>query len=153
MALVAAGVILSFQCIQNYVIDAFTLHAASGMCSVPSNVRLLSWSIVLSALAAVSFLRSLCGFGFPLFAPAMYQALGFGKGDTILAVVAIIIGCPAYVYHATLPPRRVLTLFLLTDRSCSGSMVNGYDKQANTRHNARGHLPPLRSHELFMIRT
>ena len=51
IALIGAGVILNFQAIQTYVIDAFTLHAAS-------------------ALAAVAFLRSLCGFGFPLFAPA-----------------------------------------------------------------------------------
>ncbi|KAG1723456.1 MFS polyamine transporter [Suillus lakei] len=76
IALVGAGIILNFQCIQTYIVDCFTLHAAS-------------------ALAAVSFLRSLAGFGFPLFAPAMYKALGFGKGDTILAVVAIVIGCPA----------------------------------------------------------
>ncbi|KII87948.1 hypothetical protein PLICRDRAFT_112075 [Plicaturopsis crispa FD-325 SS-3] len=67
---------LNVQCIQSYVIDAFTLHAAS-------------------ALAAVTFLRSLAGFGFPLFAPVMYANLGFGKGDTVLAVVAIVIGCPA----------------------------------------------------------
>lgn len=26
----------------------------------------------------------------------MYNALGYGKGDTILAAVAIVIGCPAY---------------------------------------------------------
>ncbi|OJA21347.1 hypothetical protein AZE42_12763 [Rhizopogon vesiculosus] len=76
IAIVGAGIILSFQCIQTYVVDTFTLHAAS-------------------ALAAVACLRSLAGFGFPLFAPAMYNALGFGKGDTVLAVVAIIIGCPA----------------------------------------------------------
>ncbi|KAL1733727.1 major facilitator superfamily domain-containing protein [Schizophyllum commune] len=74
--LVGGGMILNFQCIQTYVIDAFTLHAASG-------------------LAAVSFLRSLAGFGFPLFAPAMYAALGVGWGDTLLAFVAIIVGCPA----------------------------------------------------------
>jgi len=49
------------------------------------------------ALAASNCLRSLAGFGFPLFAPAMYRALGFGKGNTVLAVVAIVIGCPAYV--------------------------------------------------------
>ena len=71
-----AGMILNFQSIQTYVIDAFTLHAAS-------------------ALAAVAFLRSLAGFGFPLFAPAMYNALGYGKGDTILAAFAIVVGCPA----------------------------------------------------------
>lgn len=47
------------------------------------------------ALAAVSFLRALAGFGFPLFAPAMYKALGYGKGDTILAALAIALGCPS----------------------------------------------------------
>ena len=40
-------------------------------------------------------LRSLAGCGFPLFAPEMYSALGFGKGDTVLAVIAIVVGCPA----------------------------------------------------------
>ncbi|KAI0050074.1 MFS polyamine transporter [Auriscalpium vulgare] len=74
--LVGAGTIVVFQGIQTYVVDAFALHAAS-------------------ALAAVSFLRSLAGFGFPLFGPSMYKALGFGKGDTILAVVAIVLGIPA----------------------------------------------------------
>ncbi|KDQ23017.1 hypothetical protein PLEOSDRAFT_1094703 [Pleurotus ostreatus PC15] len=75
-ALIGAGIILNFQSIQIYVVDTFSLHAAS-------------------ALAAVSFLRSVAGFGFPLFAPRMYAALGFGKGDTILAAVAVAIGCPA----------------------------------------------------------
>ncbi|EMD42144.1 hypothetical protein CERSUDRAFT_129554 [Gelatoporia subvermispora B] len=76
IAFVGAGTILNFQSIQTYVIDTFTLHAAS-------------------ALAAVTFFRSLAGFGFPLFAPAMYSALGYGKGDSILGVVAIVVGCPA----------------------------------------------------------
>ena len=49
------------------------------------------------ALAAVTFLRSLAGFGFPLFAPAMYNALGYGKGDTILAAFAIAVGIPSCV--------------------------------------------------------
>ncbi|KAG5652151.1 hypothetical protein H0H81_006135 [Sphagnurus paluster] len=78
VACIGAGIILLFQSIQTYVVDAFTLHAAS-------------------ALAAVSCLRSVAGFGFPLFAPAMFKALGYGKGSTILAVVAIVLGCPAYV--------------------------------------------------------
>ena len=47
------------------------------------------------ALAAVSCLRCLFAFTFPLFAPYMYNALGYGKGNTILAVVAIVLGCPA----------------------------------------------------------
>ena len=51
----------------------------------------------MAALAATVFLRSLAGFGFPFFAPAVYNALGYGKGDTVLAVAAIVVGCPAYV--------------------------------------------------------
>ncbi|KAJ7506734.1 hypothetical protein B0H11DRAFT_2323162 [Mycena galericulata] len=76
VALVGAGIILNFQAIQIYLVDAFTLYAAS-------------------ALAATSFLRSLCGFGFPLFAETMYTKLGYGKGDTILAVFAVVLGCPS----------------------------------------------------------
>ncbi|OBZ79510.1 hypothetical protein A0H81_01194 [Grifola frondosa] len=75
-AIIGAGIILTFQGMQTYIIDAFTNYAAS-------------------ALAAVSCLRSLAGFGFPLFAPAMYNALGYGVGNTILAAVAFVVGCPA----------------------------------------------------------
>ncbi|KZP06245.1 hypothetical protein FIBSPDRAFT_966615 [Athelia psychrophila] len=53
------------QSIQAYVIDVFTLHAAS-------------------ALAAVSALRSFARFDFPLFAPAIYASLGSGRVDTVL---------------------------------------------------------------------
>ncbi|KAF5353739.1 hypothetical protein D9758_008632 [Tetrapyrgos nigripes] len=76
MVFVASGVILSFQTMQTYVVDCFTLHAAS-------------------ALAAVSCLRSFAGFGFPLFAPTMYDKLGYGVGNSILGAVAIVIGWPA----------------------------------------------------------
>ena len=76
IALVGGGLILGFQSMQTYIIDAFTLHAAS-------------------ALAATSCLRSLFGFAFPLFAPKMYAALGYGKGNTILAVLAFAIGVPS----------------------------------------------------------
>ena len=60
----------------------------------------LTWRAA-TALAAVTFFRSLAGFGFPLFALPMYAALGYGRGDTILACVAIAIGVPAY---ASPPP-------------------------------------------------
>ncbi|KIK52998.1 hypothetical protein GYMLUDRAFT_49575 [Collybiopsis luxurians FD-317 M1] len=73
---IGVGMILAFQSIQIYVVDVFTLYAASG-------------------IAAVSCLRSLAGFGFPLFANAMFDRLGYGKGNTILACIAIAIGCPA----------------------------------------------------------
>ena len=54
--------------------------------------------IIYIALAAATCLRSLAGFGFPLFAPAMFNKLGYGNGSTILACLAIILGCPAYVH-------------------------------------------------------
>ncbi|KAJ7250067.1 MFS polyamine transporter [Mycena haematopus] len=79
IAFVGAGIILNFQSIQIYVVDAFTLYAAS-------------------ALAAVGCLRSIFGFAFPLFAEQMYKKLGYGKGDTILAVIGIIIGWPSPWY-------------------------------------------------------
>lgn len=81
------------------MIDAFTLHAASGeairLTFVGSRAKTRFVSFLITALAAATFLRSLAGFGFPLFAPAMYNALGYGKGNTILAAVGIAIGCPA----------------------------------------------------------
>ncbi|KAJ6508226.1 MFS polyamine transporter [Mycena sanguinolenta] len=76
IAFVGAGIILNFQSIQVYVVDAFTLYAAS-------------------AMAVIGCMRSLFGFAFPLFAQQMYEKLGYGKGDTILAVLAIVIGGPA----------------------------------------------------------
>ena len=79
--------IMAFQCIQTYVIDAYTRYAAS-------------------ALGAVAVLRSLAGFSFPLFASLMYDKLGYGWGGTLLASLAVILGLPApfllYKYGARL---------------------------------------------------
>ncbi|KAM3464017.1 hypothetical protein MY5147_003340 [Beauveria neobassiana] len=72
------GSIVGFQCVQGYLVDTYTRFAAS-------------------AVGAATVMRSLAGFGFPLFAPEMYRALGYGKGNTILAVAAIVIGWPAPV--------------------------------------------------------
>jgi hypothetical protein len=76
IALVEAGMILDFQSMQMYVVDAFALQAAS-------------------VLVTVSVLRTVAAFGFSLFAPAMFRSLGYGKGGTILGVLTILIGCPA----------------------------------------------------------
>ena len=71
-----AGILICSLAAQSYVIDTYAIHSAS-------------------ALAAVGTLRSLAGFGFPLFAPAMYKSLGYGMGNTVLFLVAVAIGCPA----------------------------------------------------------
>ncbi|EAW08799.1 putative MFS multidrug transporter [Aspergillus clavatus NRRL 1] len=77
--LFGAGNIIAFQCIQTYLVDTYTRFAAS-------------------ALAAVAFLRCLCGFGFPLFAPYMYNALHYGWGNSLLAFVSIVLGIPAPIF-------------------------------------------------------
>jgi hypothetical protein len=46
------------QYVQAYMIESYGQYSASGM-------------------AAVTVLKSLAGFGFPLFGPAMYRALGW----------------------------------------------------------------------------
>ncbi|KAJ3553505.1 hypothetical protein NM688_g3576 [Phlebia brevispora] len=96
--LIGFGTSSTFQGLQAYVIDSFTRYAAS-------------------ALACVSCFRSLAGFGFPLFAPYMYNALGYGKGDTILAAFVLGIGIPA------------LVCFYLF-----GEKIRGFSKRANHSH-------------------
>ncbi|KAL1883778.1 hypothetical protein VTK73DRAFT_8314 [Phialemonium thermophilum] len=76
VALFATGTIICFQCIQGYLVDTYTLYAAS-------------------AVGAGTVLRSLAGFGFPLFAPYMYDTLDYGWGNTTLALIAVVIGWPA----------------------------------------------------------
>lgn len=75
-AIFSIGNIMVFQCCQTYIVDAYTRYAAS-------------------AIASTTVLRSLAGFGFPLFAPTMYNALGFGVGNSILGAVACVLGLPA----------------------------------------------------------
>ena len=75
-AIYAAGTIIGFQCLQTYVVDGYQRFAAS-------------------AVGAASTLRSLAGFGFPLFAPYMYNKLGLGWGNSLLGFLAVGLGIPA----------------------------------------------------------
>ncbi|KAJ8516380.1 hypothetical protein ONZ45_g6304 [Pleurotus djamor] len=68
------GLMTTFLPIQLYLVDAFAYAA--------------------SALAAASVLRSLLGFVFPLFGQQMYDALGLGGGNSLLAGLGIILGIP-----------------------------------------------------------
>ncbi|KAJ3083304.1 hypothetical protein HDU99_010994 [Rhizoclosmatium hyalinum] len=83
IALFALSVNVTFQALTVYTVDCYMMYSAS-------------------ALAAVSSLRSLAGFGFPLFAAQMYDQLGYGWGNSLLAILGIVIGIPApillYVY-------------------------------------------------------
>ncbi|KAH9886195.1 major facilitator superfamily transporter [Xylariomycetidae sp. FL2044] len=70
------GIILSTQALQAYVTEAYRKYVAS-------------------ASAASQFLRSIAGFAFPIFAPVMYGGLGYGWGNSILALTFVVIGWPA----------------------------------------------------------
>jgi len=68
------GLMTTFLPIQLYLVDAFSYAA--------------------SAVAAAAVFRSLLGFAFPLFGEQMYQKLGNGGGNSLLAGLAIVIGIP-----------------------------------------------------------
>ncbi len=75
-AMILAGATMSgYQAMQSYIIDCYPIYAAS-------------------AVAAISTLRSLAGFALPLCAPLLYQRLGQGWGNSLLAFIAIAIGVP-----------------------------------------------------------
>lgn len=74
--LVTFGMQIADMPMQLYVIDAYPEHTSS-------------------ALAALQFLRSMTAFLFPLFAPSMYKALGYGWGNSTIAFAGLAIGVPA----------------------------------------------------------
>lgn len=72
-AIFATGLIIGFQCAQTYVVDAYTRYAAS-------------------ATGAAAFVRTIAGFGFPLFAGKMYDVMGLGWGNSLLSFVSLGLG-------------------------------------------------------------
>ncbi|RDB20254.1 Efflux pump vrtL [Hypsizygus marmoreus] len=78
----------NWTCIQTYLVDNYALYAAS-------------------AIAGVASFRAFAGFGFPLFADKMYGTLGDGWGNSILALICLVIGCPApFIFYRYGPRLR-----------------------------------------------
>lgn len=67
---VGAGLLATFMPIGTYLVDAFTIYAAS-------------------AMAANTVLRSAVGAFLPLAGPSMYKKLGLGWGNSVLAFIAL----------------------------------------------------------------
>ena len=78
----SAGFIICFQVIQTYTIDTYGQYAAS-------------------ALATQNLARSITGFAFPLFAPSLYIALGIGWGNSVLALILLVValGMPYCLWY------------------------------------------------------
>lgn len=72
-AIFGAGANMTFTALQTYTIDCYQLYAAS-------------------AIGATAVARSMTGFAFPLFATYMYDALGEGWGNSVLAFASLGIG-------------------------------------------------------------
>ncbi|MCJ1307591.1 hypothetical protein MMC25_001238 [Agyrium rufum] len=64
------------QFLSSYIIDAYPLYAASATGTV--------WTT-----------SSLAAFALPLLAPALYDKLHYGWGNSVLAIAVIVIGWPA----------------------------------------------------------
>ncbi|KAJ4353792.1 uncharacterized protein N0V89_005522 [Didymosphaeria variabile] len=74
--LLGCGYLLSTTAVQSYVIEAYLDHTASGA-------------------AAAQLPRNVFAFAFPIFAPSLYDSLGYGLGNTTLAGIAVLFGIPA----------------------------------------------------------
>ncbi|THU96909.1 MFS general substrate transporter [Dendrothele bispora CBS 962.96] len=84
----SVGIGGNWTCIQTYLVDNYALHAAS-------------------AIAGVTSFRAFAGFGFPLFADQMYGKLGDGWGNSLLALICLVIGCPApFIFYKYGPRLR-----------------------------------------------
>lgn len=69
-SLIGAGNMACFMCISTYLVDTYTIYAAS-------------------ALAANTLIRSVIGATLPLAGQSMYDTLGLGWGNSLLAFIAI----------------------------------------------------------------
>ena len=72
-AIFSAGATITLTGLQTYMIDAYTVYAAS-------------------AIGTRTMARALTGFSFPLFAPFMYSSLGWGWGNSVLGFATLGIG-------------------------------------------------------------
>lgn len=75
-AVFGCGIIVSTQAMQQYVMESYEGYVAS-------------------AGAASQFLRSIFAFCFPLFAPSLYNNLGYGWGNSLLGFIFLGFGIPA----------------------------------------------------------
>ena len=64
----------------NYLVDAYLMFAAS-------------------AIAGNTFMRSLCGAGFPLFARQMFEGMGIQYASTVLGCVAAVLAPIPFIFY------------------------------------------------------
>lgn len=75
VAVFTLGSFTTAQAVNAYQLDEFSEHGAS-------------------AMAASCLLQNVIGFILPIFAPQLYEAMGYGWGNSLIALVMIGLGCP-----------------------------------------------------------
>jgi MFS family permease len=73
--LVGTGILAPLIAIQHYTLDCYSKRGFAA-----------------SAMAGMNVLRFLAGFAFPLFADGLFGELGLGWGNSVLALVAFVVG-------------------------------------------------------------
>ncbi|KAG6849851.1 hypothetical protein H0H93_004345 [Arthromyces matolae] len=84
------------------VLASITPTLTSSKTSLPIQLYLVdAFRFAASATAAASVFRSMLGFAFPLFGQQMFDALGLGGGNSLLAGLAIVLGIPfpVWIYY------------------------------------------------------
>lgn len=116
------GMIIVFLGITSYLIDAYTIFAAS-------------------ALAANSLLRSLFGFAFPLFTPYMYQNLGIHWASSVPAFLALAcVPAPFFLYRRGASIRSRCTYAAASEaamQSMYGQEVGRNDRDQSSKDASR----------------
>lgn len=80
-------------------IGAAIFMGAAMACAIAVNMYMIDTygKYAASALAAINMLRQIFGCVFPIFAPFLYDDLGYGWGNSILGFIALGIGLPAVI--------------------------------------------------------
>jgi len=92
-SLLGMGTLLTFWQGMNYLIDCYGFYSNS-------------------AIAVNTFIRSIAGAGFPLFAPAMYHNLGVPWATSLLAFLSVLfapVPILFYIYGARIRARSTFT--------------------------------------------
>ena len=117
------GMVLLFLSIMNYLIDAYTIYAAS-------------------VLAANSVLRSLFGAAFPLFATSMYNNLGIHWASTIPAFLALMCVPFPFLFYRYGPAVRKRCKFAREAEEALAEM-RASQPQGSVREKEKGAQPEM----------
>jgi MFS transporter, DHA1 family, multidrug resistance protein len=95
--LIGFGLLSIFLQALNYLVDAYLM--VSPLVTSCYSPQLTVLQFAASAIAANTFLRSICGAAFPLFAQQMFTGMGIQWAATLLGcIAAVLVPVPVWFY-------------------------------------------------------